>query len=182
MLLYNAEQWIGATDAGAGAYEGERDGGFQFRLFHGLMPETETSSLYFWSVANRYRQNEPEATEQLYQEVAPTFVEDRVRVEAQQARISEFGEKDLVAIRSDATRMQMRQIVGRLVATDLQADVAAEQECLQQDGKPEISWFRPERAGMRGPSGSVTEKAPMKPACLEKMYETGPLHASDAAQ
>jgi hypothetical protein len=50
-------------------------------------------------------------------------------VEAQQARISEFGEKDLVAIRSDATRMQMRRIVGRLIATDLQADVAAEQEC-----------------------------------------------------
>jgi hypothetical protein len=30
-------------DAGAGAYEGKRDGGFQFRLFHGLTPETETS-------------------------------------------------------------------------------------------------------------------------------------------
>jgi phenylpropionate dioxygenase-like ring-hydroxylating dioxygenase large terminal subunit len=125
----NVLQWIGAADAGTGAYEGKRDGGFQFRLFHGLTPETETSSLYFWSVANGYRQNDPEATEQLYQEVAPTFVEDRVMVEAQQARISEFGEKDLVAIRSDATRMQMRRIVGRLIATDLQADVAAEQEC-----------------------------------------------------
>jgi hypothetical protein len=33
-------------------------------------------------VANGYRQNEPEETEQLYQEITPIFVEDRVMVEA----------------------------------------------------------------------------------------------------
>jgi hypothetical protein len=66
-------QWTGAADAATGAYEGKRDGGFQFRLFHGLTPETETSCFYFWSVANGYRQNEPEATEQLYQQIAPTL-------------------------------------------------------------------------------------------------------------
>ena len=65
---------------------------FQFRLFHGLTPETETSCFYFWSAANGYRQNEPEATEQLYREIAPTFVEDKDMVEAQQARLDEFGE------------------------------------------------------------------------------------------
>jgi len=109
-------QWTGAADAGTGAYEGKRDGGFQFRLFHGLTPETETSCLYFWSAANGYRQNEPEATEQLYREIAPTFVEDRVMVEAQQARLGEFGEEGLVDIASDATRMQMRRMVERLIA------------------------------------------------------------------
>ena len=55
----------------------ERDFRFQFRLFHGLTPETETSCFYFWSAANGYRQNEPEATEQLYREIAPTFLEDK---------------------------------------------------------------------------------------------------------
>jgi hypothetical protein len=48
-------QWTGAADVGTGAYEGKGDGGFQFRLFHGLTPETETSCFYFWSVANGYR-------------------------------------------------------------------------------------------------------------------------------
>jgi vanillate O-demethylase monooxygenase subunit len=118
-------QWTGATDAGTGAVGGEREGGFQFRLFHGLTPETDTSCFYFWSVANGYRQNEPEATEQLYQEIAPTFVEDRVMVEAQQARLSEFGESGLVDIASDATRMHMRRMVERLIAT-AQSDLAAE--------------------------------------------------------
>jgi len=118
-------QWTGAADAGTGAYEAKRDGGFQFRLFHGLTPETETSCFYFWSVANGYRQNEPEATEQLDREIAPTFVEDRVMVEAQQARLGEFGEAGLVDIASDATRMQMRRMVERLIARE-RAELAAE--------------------------------------------------------
>ena len=118
-------QWTGAADAGTGAPEGKRDGGFQFRLFHGLTPETETSCFYFWSAANGYRQNDPAATKQLYQEIAPTFVEDRVMVEAQQARLSEFGEAGLVDIASDATRMHMRRMVERLIAEECAA-LAAE--------------------------------------------------------
>ena len=76
-------------------------GGFRFRRFHGLTPETETSCFYFWSCANGYRQDESEATEQLYREIAPTFVEDKDMVEAQQARLDELGEQGLVNIVSD---------------------------------------------------------------------------------
>src|SRR5229473_7067400 len=118
-------QWTGAAEAGA-YREGDTSGSpLEFRLFHGLTPETDTSCFYFWSVANGYRQNEPEATEQLYREIAPTFVEDWVMVEAQQARLGEFGESGLVDIASDATRMHMRQMVERLIAT-AQSDLAAE--------------------------------------------------------
>ena len=118
-------QWTGATDAGSDYADPERDFGFQFRLFHGLTPETETSCYYFWSVANGYRQNEPAATEQLYQEIAPTFVEDKTMVEAQQARLGEFGEMGLVDIASDANRMHMRRMVERLIAEERTA-LAAE--------------------------------------------------------
>ena len=111
-------QWTGATDAGTATSDPERDFRFQFRLFHGLTPETETSCFYFWSVANGYRQNEPEATEQLYREIAPTFVEDREMVEAQQARLDEFGEQGLVDIASDANRMHIRRMVERLIAAE----------------------------------------------------------------
>jgi vanillate O-demethylase monooxygenase subunit len=111
-------QWTGAADAGTGVDEGTREGGFQFRLFHGLTPETETSCFYFWSCANGYRQNEPEATEQLYREIAPTFVEDKDMVEAQQARLCELGEQGLVNIASDANRMIMRRFIERLMAQE----------------------------------------------------------------
>jgi len=118
-------QWTGAADANTGADEGKRDGGFQFRLFHGLTPETETSCFYFWSVANGYRQNEPAATEQLFAEIAPTFIEDKEMVEAQQARLTEFGEQGLVDIASDANRMHMRRTVEQLIAAE-KAGLAAE--------------------------------------------------------
>ncbi|HZB91465.1 MAG TPA: aromatic ring-hydroxylating dioxygenase subunit alpha [Stellaceae bacterium] len=111
-------QWTGAADVGTGAYEGKREGGFQFRLFHGLTPETETSCFYFWSCANGYRQNEPEATEQLYAEIAPTFVEDKEMVEAQQARMTELGEPGLVDIAADANRMIMRRFIERMIAEE----------------------------------------------------------------
>jgi phenylpropionate dioxygenase-like ring-hydroxylating dioxygenase large terminal subunit len=118
-------QWTGAADAGSDYADPERDFRFQFRLFHGLTPETETSCYYFWSVANGYRQNEPETTEQLYQEIAPTFVEDKTMVEAQQTRLGEFGEQGLVDIASDANRMHMRRMVERLIAEERPA-LAAE--------------------------------------------------------
>ena len=122
----NVLQWTGAADAGTGSDDDNKhDFAFQFRLFHGLTPETESSCFYFWSVANGYRQNEPEATEQLYREIAPTFVEDRVMVEAQQARLGESGEAGLVDIASDATRMHMRRMVERLIAEERSA-IAAE--------------------------------------------------------
>jgi vanillate O-demethylase monooxygenase subunit len=103
----------------------QRDFRFQFRLFHGLTPETETSCFYFWSAANGYRQNDPEATEQLYREIAPTFLEDKDMVEAQQRRLDEFGERGLIDIASDANRMHMRRIVERLIAAE-QSAMAAE--------------------------------------------------------
>jgi hypothetical protein len=45
-------------------------------------------------------------------------VEDRVMVEAQQARLGEFGEEGLVDIAWDVTCMQMRRMVERLIAAE----------------------------------------------------------------
>ena len=83
-----------------------------------MTPETGTSCFYFWSAANGYRQNDPEATEQLYREIAPTFLEDKEMVEAQQRR---HGEQGLVDIASDANRMHMRRPVERLIVTEQSA-------------------------------------------------------------
>jgi vanillate O-demethylase monooxygenase subunit len=117
-------QWTGATDAGTVTDNPQRDFRFQFRLFHGLTPETETSCFYFWSAANGYRQNDPEATEQLYREIGPSFLEDKEMVEVQQSRLDELGEQGLVDIASDANRMHMRRMVERLIVGE-QSAVAA---------------------------------------------------------
>src|SRR5204863_8572228 len=117
-------QWTGATDAGTATDDPQRDFRFQFRLFHGLTPETETSCFYFWSVANGDRQNEPGATEQLYGEIAATFGEDKSMVEAQQARLDEFGESRLVDIAGGGDRMDIRRTVGGRIAEEEAAGAA----------------------------------------------------------
>lgn len=119
-------QWSGALDVGKGAYEhGNREGGFSLRLFHGLTPETESSCFYFWSTANGYRQDDPQATEDLFQQIGVTFEEDRAFVEAQQARLDEMGEARLVDIESDGARLHMRRTVERMLAEE-RASQAAE--------------------------------------------------------
>jgi len=98
----SVRQWSGALDVGRGARENrEQDGGFHLMLYHGITPETENTSFYFWSAANGYRQDEPNATEELYQEVYPTFVEDVVIMEGQQARLDAEPDRPLLAIKAD---------------------------------------------------------------------------------
>jgi phenylpropionate dioxygenase-like ring-hydroxylating dioxygenase large terminal subunit len=117
-------QWTGATDAGSGIEPD--DFAFKFRLFHGLTPETETTCFYFWSAANGYRQDEPAATELLFGQIATAFLEDAAMVQAQQERLSEFGESGLVDIASDSIRMTMRRHVDRMIAAEQQQQQAAE--------------------------------------------------------
>jgi vanillate O-demethylase monooxygenase subunit len=108
-------QWSGALDVGRDAQANrDQDGGFSLRLFHGLTPETENSCHYFWSTCNGYRQDEPEATEQLFTEIANAFSEDKAIVEAQQAMLDATGEERLVDIISDSARIHMRRTLDRM--------------------------------------------------------------------
>lgn len=118
-------QWTGAAEVGE-----YRDGNtdrskLQFRLFHGLTPETETTCFYFWSAANGFRQDDPAATDLLFQQTGAAFLEDKTVVEAQQARLTELGKSNLVDIVSDAVRLHMRRTIDRLLAEEAQA-LAAE--------------------------------------------------------
>ncbi len=112
----------------AGAYkDGNVDNSkLQFRLFHGLTPETDTSCFYFWSAANGFRQDDPAATEQFFAQVAAAFLEDKTVVEGQHARMAELGEAGLVDIATDAARLHMRRTVERLLAEEARVGVAAE--------------------------------------------------------
>ena len=118
-------QWNGAIDAGTGElrdwqYDKPREDCFSFRLFHGITPETETSSYYFWSSANGYQQDDPSATEKLFEEIARTFDQDKAVLEAQQQRLTEIPDGPLVEIHGDAARIHARRAIDRLLATEQQ--------------------------------------------------------------
>jgi vanillate O-demethylase monooxygenase subunit len=118
-------QWSGAIDVGKEAKKSRDQPGFSLRLYHGLTPETETTTFYFWSTANGYRQDDPAATELLYQEIGKAFQEDKDVVEAQQQRMTELGESMLVDIVSDRTRIHMRRTVERMLKEEGQLPATA---------------------------------------------------------
>jgi vanillate O-demethylase monooxygenase subunit len=109
-------QLSAADEAGAYAGGDVSNSKLQFRLFHGLTPETETSCFYFWSTANGFRPNDPAATDQLFREIGAAFQEDLTVVEGQQARLSELGENTLVDIANDAARLHMRRTMERILS------------------------------------------------------------------
>ena len=113
-------QWTGGIDSGKNAVENRDQPGFSLRIFHGLTPETDTTCFYFWSAANGYRQNDPQATEDLFTEIDTAFNEDKAIVEAQQASLLADGDQDLVDIVSDAARIHMRRAVKRLIEAERQ--------------------------------------------------------------
>jgi vanillate O-demethylase monooxygenase subunit len=111
-------QWTGAADAGTATDNPQRDFRFQFRLFHGLTPETETSCFYFWSAANGYRQNEPEATQALFTAMDVAFREDDAVLEHQYATLRKLGDRPLVNINSDGARIHARLALERKIAAE----------------------------------------------------------------
>ena len=116
----------GAIDAGKGARENRDQPGLQFQIIHHATPETETSFHYFFSLANGYRQDEPEATEQLFTESYPTFLEDKVILEAQQANIDRRPDRELIAIQDDRAVFAARRAIKKMIEAEGAAKAAAE--------------------------------------------------------
>ena len=126
MVPASVIQWTGALEVGCGAEENRaQPGGFSLRIYHGATPETENSCFYFWTAANGYRQDEPQATETLYQEIADTFLEDLEFLEAQQSALEANPERTLLNMKSDEARVQARRAFDRMLKAE-QAPLAAE--------------------------------------------------------
>jgi phenylpropionate dioxygenase-like ring-hydroxylating dioxygenase large terminal subunit len=112
-------QFTGARNVGEGAYERDaRDGGFGLRIFYGITPETEHTSWFIWSTANSYRQNEPAATEELFEEIERAFKEDEDVLVAQYATLRKLGDRPLINIASDGARVQARLALERKIAAE----------------------------------------------------------------
>lgn len=119
-------QFTGALDVGLGAYEeGKRDGGFALRIFHGMTPETEHTSHYFWSAAHGYRQDEPDVTEQLFRDIETAFRQDEFVLKEQYARVRAFGDRTYIDVRADAARVQGRRVLDRLMREEAAAATSA---------------------------------------------------------
>ena len=112
-------QWVGAIDAGTGAYDqGKRDGGFSMRIFHALTPETETTCHVFWSALNGFRPRRPAGD-------ADDVRRGRVGVQGRPVDRSgtasaadRMRRRRLVNIVADGARVHMRRVLEKMVARE----------------------------------------------------------------
>ncbi|MQR00743.1 aromatic ring-hydroxylating dioxygenase subunit alpha [Glaciimonas soli] len=106
--------WTGAVDADTEALDDPQRGGFHMRGFHGITPETETTSHYFWSMASNSHPDQPDTSELVYQQTEQTFEEDRVIIDAQYRNMARFGSNPTIDIHVDAGANRARRVIERL--------------------------------------------------------------------
>jgi len=119
-------QYTGAIDAGRNAREDRKQPGFHSHIIHCATPETDTTSFYIWSAANGYRTDEPQATEELFSELIPTFIEDITMMANQQSRIDIDPERPLINIKADAAVVHARRAFAAAYDAAHPAKAAAE--------------------------------------------------------
>jgi phenylpropionate dioxygenase-like ring-hydroxylating dioxygenase large terminal subunit len=110
--------YSGGVDAGTGAYEGRREGGFQLRLFDAVTPESETSTLNLFCCGHNFRVNEPEVTNQLFTEFESVLGEDIRVLEAQQARLGNSTNRSSVNLSIDAPGILARRLLAAMSARE----------------------------------------------------------------
>jgi vanillate O-demethylase monooxygenase subunit len=106
--------WTGAVDAGTDALDDPDRGGFHMRGFHGVTPETETSSHYFWTIATN-PESDPEAIKaKVVEQTVMTFDEDKEVIEAQYQNMCRFGMRPMIDIHVDVGANRARRIIEQL--------------------------------------------------------------------
>jgi hypothetical protein len=90
-------------------------GGVRLRVFHGLTPETEKSSFYFWSVSHTHCADDPAVTQKLYRDIDVTIREDVDVLNKQQVSLDLYPDRNYVDIEVDKPRLQGRRFVERLI-------------------------------------------------------------------
>lgn len=107
--------WTGAMEVGADRLDNPDRDGFHMRGFHGVTPETETSSHYFWTMATNPHPDKEDVTNLVVSQTAATFEEDKVVIEAQYQNQLRFPLRQVVDIHVDVGPNRARRVVAGLV-------------------------------------------------------------------
>lgn len=113
-LVSHLRIWTGAIDAGTDSLENPKRGGFHMRGFHGVTPETETTTHYFWTMATNPLSNPVETKAKVIEQTIITFDEDKVVIEAQYKNMIKFGARPMIDIHVDVGANRARKIIDHL--------------------------------------------------------------------
>lgn len=103
--------WTGAMDVGSGELSDPDRAGFHMRGLHGITPETDSTSHYFWTIATNPHPDRQDVTKLVVDQTAATFLEDKVVIEAQYRNQCRFGTLPVVDIHVDVGPNRARRVV-----------------------------------------------------------------------
>ena len=84
------------------------------RGFHGVTPETETSTHYFWTIATNPHPDRADVTKLVVEQTAATFEEDKVIIEAQYRNQVRQGPGANIDIHVDVGPNRARRLITKL--------------------------------------------------------------------
>jgi phenylpropionate dioxygenase-like ring-hydroxylating dioxygenase large terminal subunit len=113
--------WTGAMDVGSGRLEDPERDGFHMRGFHGITPETATTTHYFWSMATNPHPGVENGTQTVIDQSAATFDEDKTVIEAQYRNQLDFPRRARLYIHVDVGPNRARRVIDSLVKTSQSA-------------------------------------------------------------
>jgi vanillate O-demethylase monooxygenase subunit len=116
---------VGVAHAGKGGYQADPNHKVYAIVVDFLTPETETSMWYFWGMARNFNPRDKALTAQIRDGQAKVFAEDLAVLEAQQANLSRYPQRKLLALNIDAGGVQSRRVIDRLIALEQPQQKAA---------------------------------------------------------
>jgi vanillate O-demethylase monooxygenase subunit len=111
--------WTGAVDTNTEPLSDPERGGFHMRGLHGVTPETENTTHYFWTMSTNRRPDGGSNMTQVFDQTALTFDEDKVIIEAQHRNLQRFGTNPQIDIHVDAGANRARRIIAGLTKPGL---------------------------------------------------------------
>ena len=119
----------GSAKAGTGAAEGGRgEQPWEFIVCHGITPETDRTTNYFWAVTHDFGTDDPEGTAEFHRQSQQVIGEDIAVFAAQQRMLDLKPDAPLLNIRYDNGPLQARRLIARLIANERGERVPAQEE------------------------------------------------------
>ena len=114
----------GSVRVGSGIVPGKVDeaNGVEMKVMNLPTPETETTTHYFYAHARHFKTASPDWDEIYRTQFTQVFEEDRVVLNAQQARMSAMPDAREIDINSDAPNIQVRRALVELIAAERAAE------------------------------------------------------------
>nr|WP_322044906.1 aromatic ring-hydroxylating dioxygenase subunit alpha [Paraburkholderia sp. J67] len=106
--------WTGAVDANTESLDDPARGGFHMRGLHGVTPETDSTTHYFWTMSTNRRPDGGSNMDQVFEQTALTFEEDKIVIEAQYHNQQRFGAGPQIDIHVDVGANRARRIIAGL--------------------------------------------------------------------